>query len=128
MIRVILCRANAETRVYFLEECSRLSNLRQGFIQAMRNILMTSNKHWAHSAEAIEPSLAGNRTTTTTTTTTDRSLTSSFSYSRVEYLLPITILLRGENNRYPELCKAPGCDGPRSQYTHIPSRMDSMPV
>ena len=38
-----LCRANAETRVYSLVECSRLSNLRQGFIQAMRNILMTSN-------------------------------------------------------------------------------------
>ena len=38
-----LCRTNAETRVYFLVECSRLSNLRQGFIQAMRNILMTSN-------------------------------------------------------------------------------------
>ena len=38
-----LCRANAETRVHFLVECSRFSNLRQGFIQSMRNILMTSN-------------------------------------------------------------------------------------
>ena len=38
-----LCRANFETRVHFLVECSRLSSLRQGFIQAMRNILITSN-------------------------------------------------------------------------------------
>ena len=38
-----LCRANAETRVHFLVECSRFSNLRQGLIQSMRNILMTSN-------------------------------------------------------------------------------------
>ena len=38
-----LCRANAETRVHFLVECSRFSNLRQGFIQSMRNILKTSN-------------------------------------------------------------------------------------
>ena len=27
----------------FLVECSRLSNIRQGYIQAMRNIRMTSN-------------------------------------------------------------------------------------
>ena len=38
-----LCRANAETQVHFLVECSRFSELRQGFIQAMRNILMASN-------------------------------------------------------------------------------------
>ena len=29
--------------MHFLVECNRLSNLRHGFIQAMKNILMTSN-------------------------------------------------------------------------------------